>query len=253
MSLKEQIQKRQNLSEKKQNPAQYFLKWNNGSGEITYYDKEKGKVDKEKGKVNLGNNISFLLLDQLSTAKGWDQINETNIIGTEVRNPQFEPIILRSYKDGKASQVAKGIWKTEIKDKYPVDFYASLYIITIIDEKPVLANLQVKGACLASLFVAKLRSVDEFWITFKKGEEQKNGMAKWFDLTIQKTTEVPKIVNDVSLDYYNELQDYLEQYLSKKPTVLTGGNEPTFIAEENSPRPTEEEMNEAFGVTQMPF
>lgn len=235
--LKEQIKNRQNLAVKKPNPAQFFLKWNNGSGEITYYDKEK------KENVILGNNISFLLLDQLSTARGWDQINQCAMIGTEVRNPQFEPITIRIYKDGNSNQIAKGIWKTQLKDQYPVDYYASLYIVTIIDEKPVLANLQVKGACLANLFEAKLRSVDEFWITFKKGEMQKNGMAKWFDLNITKTTETPRIVNDVALDYYNELQDYLDQYLEKEEPKASSN-----VSNTNSDlKLTNEELNEIFG------
>jgi hypothetical protein len=223
-TLQETIKTRQNITDKLSNPAQYFLKWSNGSGEISYYDKEK------KENIIIGNNISFLLLDQLSTAKGWDSQNESAIIGTEVRNPAFEPIILRSYKDGNSNQIVKGIWKTEIKDKYPVDFYASLYIVTIINSKPVLANLQIKGACLADLFEAKLKSVDGFYINFKKGEQQKNGVAKWFSLSVSKTIEVPKIIDDLAVGYYNQLQDYLDQYLAKKQ-VSEEAPDPEYPAE----------------------
>ena len=144
-NLQDAIKTRQNITEKIKNPAKYFLKWSNGSGEISYYDKET------KENVILGNNISFLLLDQLSTARGWDTETESAIVGTEVRNPAFEPMALRSYKEGNSKQIAKGIWKTKLKDQYPVDFYASLYIITIINKKPVFA------VCFLFLYQEKWR------------------------------------------------------------------------------------------------
>jgi hypothetical protein len=215
-SLKNLIQETQNIADRTPNPAQIFLEWKAGEGVFEFYDKElqeKVKIDKP---------IRFILLDSLATCRGWDSQNEAALIGTEVRNPATDRITLRSYYtengEKRRQKLVEGLWKTDIKDNYPVDYYQSLYATLEVGDDLLLANIKVGRSGLSSLIKAKLKADDTFLITFSKGEEQKNGAAKWRALKIEKETTLPDGWEEQATSHYKELQAYLSQYLAPKPS-----------------------------------
>lgn len=212
--LKNLIQQTQNIQNRTPNPARLFLEWKAGDGVFEYYDREL------QDKIRIDQPIRFVLLDSLATCRGWDSQNGAALVGTEVRNPATDKITLRSYYtengEKKSQKLIEGLWKTEIKDKYPVDYCQSLYATLEMGDDLMLANIRVGRSGLSDLIKAKLKAIDSFLITFSRGEKQKNGAANWHSLKIAKETTLPEGWEEQATHHYKELQNYLNQYLAPR-------------------------------------
>jgi hypothetical protein len=196
-----------------------FMEWKNGAGLAEFYDKDT------QTKIQIQGPIKMVLLDILSTAKGWDDANKASLIANEVHNPATEQMVVKSYysENGqkKSLKLVEGFWKKDIKDKFPLlNFYQSIYGVMEYEGEVRLVNLKVSGSGLASIFDAKLRPADGFLVTFAKGEAQKQGKANWFSLVVSKETEVPANLDQRAADYYPILKAYLAQYKNKANETL---------------------------------
>jgi hypothetical protein len=97
--------------EKLENPCERWFKWSGSTGEISYYD----KVTKQNVPVAMP--FTFLLLDTLSTIKGYDESLKAGIWSNEVRNTKEEKLTVKCgnnhfvsgfYTDIKDAVVTKG-------------------------------------------------------------------------------------------------------------------------------------------------
>jgi hypothetical protein len=133
------------------NPSTRWFEWAGGSegGFVRWYNKETEKHEQ----VNPP--FTFLLLDELSTVKGWHEPSESGIFANEVRDMRQDALVVRSFKGG---ELASGIYTT-IRDRIIAiggHYSASIYIAYKDGEELRIGNLQLKGAALSA------------WMDFKK-------------------------------------------------------------------------------------
>lgn len=147
---------RSNPSEGSKNPSTRWFTWAGGGdqGYIEWYDRDT------KQNVKVPGAFTFLLLDELSTVKGWHEASESGIYANEVRDLRQEALVVKSFKGG---ELASGLY-TGIRDTIIAKgghYHGSLYIAYRDGEDLKLGNLGLKGAALSA------------WMEFKKAAPSK--------------------------------------------------------------------------------
>lgn len=147
---------RSNPNEGVRNPATRWFTWAGGGdqGYVEWYDKDA------KQNVKMESPFTFLLLDELSTVKGWHEGSESAIYANEVRDLRQETLLVRSFKGG---ELASGLY-TDIKDKVSArggHYHGSVYIAYKDGDELKIGNLGLKGAALSA------------WMDFKKSAPSK--------------------------------------------------------------------------------
>jgi hypothetical protein len=149
---------RSNPTEGVRNPSTRWFEWAGGDngGFIRWYNKDT------KENVKAPEPFVFLLLDELSTVKGWHEPSESGIYANEVRDTRQEALTVRSFNGG---ELASGLY-SEIREKIVAKgghYVASLYIAykAAPGDPLVIANLHLKGAAAGA------------WMDFKKAAPTK--------------------------------------------------------------------------------
>jgi hypothetical protein len=142
---------RSNPTDGARNPATRWFEWAGGSdgGFVRWYDKEK------KETVPVDGAFVFLLLDELSTVKGWHEPSESSIYANEVRDTRQDALVVKAFKGG---ELASGIY-TQIRDRIVAvggHYVASLYIAYKDGDTLKIGNLALKGAAAGA------------WMDFKR-------------------------------------------------------------------------------------
>lgn len=133
------------------NPATRWFEWAGGNdgGFVRWYDKDA------KANVNVPLPFVFLLLDELSTVKGWHDPSQSGIFANEVRDTRQDVLVVRSFKGG---ELASGVYKS-IKDRVTAQgghYCASLYVAYKEGDGLKIGNLCLKGAAASA------------WMEFKR-------------------------------------------------------------------------------------
>src|SRR3990167_6210789 len=134
---------RSNPTDNSPHPCTRWIEWDGSNGEFRYYDKE------QKTKVSLTDSLTFILLDQLATVKGWHDASDSGIFSNEVRDIRQDVLVVKSFKGG---TLAEGTYKT-IRDRiiaHGGHFTANLYASIKIGEELAIASVQFKGAALSA-------------------------------------------------------------------------------------------------------
>lgn len=192
------------------NPSSRWFEWTGEKGEVRYYDKDK------KENVTIGNDFTFILLDQLAKVGGWHDASDSGIYSNEVKDTRQDVLVVRSFKGG---TIAEGIYR-EIKDRVNAaggKFVANLYIAVKIDGVLKIAALQLSGAALHA------------WAEFQKSHRSEltkkavriNGFTEGkkgritFRVPIFSTKDISAdtLAHAVELD--KQLQDFLNGYLKR--------------------------------------
>lgn len=126
------------------NPAVRWFEWNGEQGVVRYYDKEL------KTNIDVGSDLTFLLLDQVGSVRGWHDASQSGIYSNEVKDTRQEVLIVKSFKGG---TLAEGIYR-DIKDRVAAQggqFVANLYIgFKNGSGALALGSLRFKGAALGA-------------------------------------------------------------------------------------------------------
>lgn len=151
---------RSNPIDSVRNPATRWFEWAGGNdgGFIRWYDKEA------KESVTVPLPFTFLLLDELSTVKGWHDPSGSGIYANEVRDTRQDVLVVRSFKGG---ELASGIYKA-IKDRVATQgghYCASLYLGYKDGSELKIGNLTLKGAAASA------------WMEFKRSAPTKKDAA----------------------------------------------------------------------------
>jgi hypothetical protein len=190
-------------------PAKHFLRVKSGS--VNYYDKDAGE------NVNVPVPLSFVVLDQLATVKGWSDADQSGYWSNEVRSAGQDAITVRTSKGEKAS----GIWK-EIKNNPFVagaKFNASVYIATMGHDGLEIQNIAFSGASLNAWieFVNANKGVTrgKNKVVLSGFSDAKKGAVKYqvpvfevADITAEELEEATKLDK--------ELQSYLDAYFANR-------------------------------------
>jgi hypothetical protein len=192
-------------------PARHFLRVKSGS--VNYYDKETGD------NIDVALPMSFVVLDQLATVKGWSDNDQSGYWSNEVRSAGNDALSVRTSKGTKAT----GIWK-DIKNEPSVagaKFNASVYIATNGREKLEIQNIAFSGASLNAWieFVNANKDVTrgKAKVAITGFSDEKKGAVK-YQVPVFEAQEITEeeLKQATALDV--ELQAYLDDYLADRRT-----------------------------------
>jgi hypothetical protein len=240
---------RSNPTEGVKNPSTRWFTWAGGGdqGFIEWYDRDAKVNHKVEGA------FTFLLLDELSTVKGWHEASESGIYANEVRDLRQEALVVKSFKGG---ELASGLY-TGIRDSIIAKgghYHGSIYIAYKDGDTLKLGNLGLKGAALSA------------WMEFKKSAPSKkdasgkNVKAYYVDAVVVtgfvdgkkggtkfrtpvfSLKAVGEATNQQALGIDAELQAYFADYFKRpkaeaaKPANGNGfDDEPPFAQDEHAP------------------
>lgn len=213
------------------NPCTRWFEWGGADGTIKYYDKEK------KENVVVGEKFTFIVLDQLSTVKGWHDPSQSGITSNEVRDTRVEPMSVRSFKGG---AIAEGLYK-EIRDRVNSaggKFTTNIYIAYKDGADLKLGSLQFSGAALSAwMEFHKCCRADilKQAVTINGSDEGKKGSVT-FKTPKFSLTNIAEDTNEQATAIDIELQKYLDAYFKR-----------TRIAPGSDLLPGEEEANSEAG------
>jgi hypothetical protein len=204
------------------NPATKFLSWKSNDKNFSYYDKDS------QTNVAVELPFKFLVLDELSSVKGWSDSLSGNIISNEVKFISKEVLTVKCYhknvKGEKTStEIAKGLYK-DIKEKVNTagaKYHKSIYIML---EDGTLANIQLKGASVQKWgeFTQKTKSrLTDEWVIVEKATDGKKGAVKFTTPEFKFFKSLSESEATQADECFNELESYLKTYLVKsEPDVI---------------------------------
>ena len=209
------------------NPATKYLNWKSSAKAFTFWNKQA-----EKEEVVDPSSLSFVVLDQLNTVKGFDEKAMSGLWSNEVRSIGKDELSVRN-KDG---IVVTGLYK-DIKGKHDGKFTKSVYVLGKIgDGDHELMNLQFSGAALSSWFTfceATGNVETDIAISATKVAEGKKGAVTYY---YPEFSVVASAISPATSEKANEADETLQAYL----TTYFGGGEPETAEPEES-APAEEE------------
>lgn len=240
---------RSNPTDGIRNPSTRWFEWAGGSdgGYMRWYDKEnKTDVKAEP--------FAFLLLDELSTIKGWHEASESSIYANEVRDTRQDVLVVRAFKGG---ELVSGLY-ANIRDSVVAKgghYCVSMYVAYKDGDELKIGNVSLKGAAAGAWMEFKRmapakkdgagKSVRAFYVDAVKVvgyEDAKKGGTAY---------RVPKFALTATTDATNqqavaldaELQSFLADYL-RRPKAEASSVAPSRDEEEPAtPRPSDGESD----------
>lgn len=203
---------RSNPNEGARNPSTRWFEWAGGSdgGFVRWYNKDTKETVKVEGA------FTFLLLDQLSSVKGWHDPSESGIYSNEVRDTRQDVLVVRSFKGG---ELASGIY-AQIRDRIKAvggHYCASLYIAYKDGEELRIGNLNLKGATAGAWMEFKKtagKKINSDAVTIAGFSNEKKGSTA-YRVPKFALKEVSEATNQQAVALDVELQAFLADYLKK--------------------------------------
>ena len=191
-------QKRNDVSEK---ITSKNIEWKGAAGKFQYYDKETA------ANVELKMPYNFVVLDSLTTIKGFDEKNMCAVFSNEIHSLKDEKLIVQSFKGGFQTEGFYSEIKPKMKDrgwKYCQSVYAY-----DIDNKEII-NFQMFGSAIGAWIEFNGDHVIQESIVAITGEkeEAKKGSVKYFTPKFT-ASKIDKKTFDAACLKDEELQKYL--------------------------------------------
>lgn len=124
-------------------PIKKYLQFSGSTGTFSYYNKET----KEREELD---ELTITVLDVRSSVTGYNSTSKAQITSNLVAETGKEPLKVMSWKDGKATDIAEGLYK-EIKDKVKAaggKFTANVICLADVGDGQEICNLQFQGSSL---------------------------------------------------------------------------------------------------------
>lgn len=197
------------------NPSEKFFKWSGSKGIFEYYDKE-AKIN-----VDVKLPFKFIVLDTLSTIKGFSDANQSGFWSNEVRELDKESLTVYTKINKKdIKKMVTGLYN-DIKGNKDIigsKYCQSVYIALSVNGVMTMCNIQLTGAALSA------------WIDFCKVNKSIKGVEVNSSLEGKKGATTYKIPVFNGIDITEEqfkkaveldvvLQQYLKLYFKKKEEV----------------------------------
>ena len=186
-------------------PTKKYIKLSGDTGNFGYWDKE---IEKN---IELEYPIRFIVLDILTTIKGWHGSKEAGIYSNEIHNQLTEILKVGIFKNG---ELATGLY-ADIKEKVKGvggKFANSVYAMMVVDNEPELVNFQLLGAPLSAFFdFKKDNDIYKNAINIVDVMPAKKGKTDYFIPVFEAngiTAEESKAADLLDI----ELQKYLDKY-----------------------------------------
>lgn len=201
---------RSNPTDNAPHPCTRWIEWDGSNGEFRYYDKE------QKKNVSLSDSLTFILLDQVATIKGWHDASDSGIFSNEVRDIKQDVLVVKAFKGG---PLATGTY-SQIRDRVIAQgghFTANLYSAIKAGEDLAIASVQFKGAALNSWVEFSKKNRSELYkkaIRCKGYEEGKKGKIV-YRTPIFFLADVSPETDAKALDCDRILQEFLKSYFAR--------------------------------------
>lgn len=199
-------------TEKPKSPCTRYFEWNGNvdNGHFKYYDKE------QKKEIVAPMPFSFIVLDELTTIKGFSKADDGFYFSNEVRNTSKDILSVKTKKGLKAS----GVW-IDIKGQLTgSDFCKSVYVMHNDNGTFKIGNVSIMKSALTGWFdFCKANVLSKCWVNVSETIKNKNGV-----VTFLSPKYDAKVAGDAEIKAAKELdlvlQEYLTSYLA--PVVNDG-------------------------------
>lgn len=220
-----------NPHESQPNPAKRWFEWNGERGEVLYYDKAAKK------NVVVAQPFTFIVLDELSSVRGWHDSSQSGIYSNEVKDTRTEILTVKAFKGG---TLAEGIYR-DIKDRVNSvggHYSANCYLAFKDGDGLAIGAMRFKGAALASWMEFKKANKKEFYekaVTINGFTEGKKGRIT-YRMPKFAITPISAATMSTCVDLDKELQAFLSSYLSRnKHDQAEATQQPAPRRDENDP------------------
>jgi len=198
-------------------PAKKFFEWNGGDGGFRYFDKTLGEADasgKPKGaNVQVPYPFRFLVLDQLTTIRGFSDADQSGFWSNEIRDVKSDLLTVRT---------KKGIEMTgtyeQVKEKLGAkgaDYCKSVYIAYKEGDQTVIGNLAIKGSAIGPwIDFCKSNDVNKIGVQVDSHTAAKKGKTEYFVPVFRPISVTPE-TDAKAIELDKELQEYLKACLSR--------------------------------------
>ena len=198
---------------KNSNPTSKFLEWKSNNKSFSFYD----KVNKQNVEVKLP--LTFLVLEEYHTIKGFSDADQTGIYSNEILQISAEEFEVRTFK---GRIISKGTY-SDIKASVNAaggNYHKSIYAVTKEGE---LINISLKGAAVSkwSKLVEKgaWKRLSDEWISIESAEDHKKGMVKYSTPNFVFNTSLSENEFKTVKSKATELENYLTTYFAKDVVV----------------------------------
>lgn len=208
------------------------MEWAGDNGKVTYYDKSK------KENVDMGNKLTFILLDQLATIKGWHDASSSGIYSNEVKDTRKDPFIVKAFKGGVLAEGLYGNIRDRVGNQGG-NFYTTLYVAFRDGEELKIGALQVKGAALREwMEFSKTARADLYKkaIVINGSKEGKKGAITYFT-PVFALKDVAPDTDEQAMRLDMALQSHFKQYFSRPTTEQPKAHEDDLPPEDRNPPP----------------
>lgn len=217
---------RSNPTVENPNPAVRWMDWGGADGKLKYYN----KVDKEN--VEIGDDFTFLLLDNLASIKGWHDPSGSGIYSNEVRDTRSDMFVVKSFKGG---ILCEGFY-ADIKDRVNSlggKFTSNLYVAFKDGDELKIGVISFSGAALGAWMEFSKENRSDLYssaVRIKGSVEGKKGKVvfKVPAFIMVKTTPA---TNEAATELDKKLRVYLTAYMSRAKTEQAKA--PAHVADEN--------------------
>lgn len=173
----------------KPSPFHKTITFSGATGNFSYYD------NKAKEKKDLGDKISFILLDARTSITGFNEESGGGISSNYVENTGKEKLTVNVYGNGGKRVLAEGYY-SEIKEKLQgtgAKFTRNLFALMEFNGEYEQVKIEVSGIMLSAWIEFEGKEggkVYDYIITFKKGKLSKRAKGKAIPVTAKEEKEL---------------------------------------------------------------
>jgi len=192
------------------NSAQRFYEWQGSTGKLKYFDKSKG----EKGEnvlVNLP--FTFLVLDRLSSIKGFSDADQSGFWSNEIRDIKKDTLTVRTKK----GIVATGLYSTLAPIlNQGAQFNQSVYIAVKEEKKITICNIAMTGSAIGAwIDLCKGKNIYKYAITITSAKPMKKGATNYFIPVFKLNPNISEDTEGQCVLLDKHLQEYLTAYFAR--------------------------------------
>ncbi len=193
------------------NPAKFFYEWVGSKGCLKYFDKSIG----EKGEqVMVQLPFTFLVLDRLSSIRGFSDDDQSGFWSNEIRDIKKEKFTVRT---------KKGIVATDYYSNLaPVlnlgaCYSQSVYIaVKDKDGKLRICNFAIHGSAIGEwINLCKGKDIYKYAVTIASAAPMKKGATSYFIPVFKLNPVIAPDTEQKAVELDKELQEYLNAYFNR--------------------------------------
>lgn len=196
------------------NPAKKFYEWVGSKGCLKYFDKSLG----EKGEnVFVQLPFTFLVLDRLSTIRGFSDADQSGFWSNEVRDLKKEIFNVRTKKGLVASDYYAKL--APILNQ-GANYCQSVYIAFKDEGVFQICNWQIHGSAIGEwINLCKGKDIYKYAITIMSAAPMTKGVTKYFIPVFKLNPKIAESTEAKAVELDKELQEYLKAYFDRNKTA----------------------------------